>query len=300
MTKVLADIIVPTYNRHQELVRFFNENSKLSDLPVMVWIIDDRSNPSVVDLIPPWRNINFIQLKKNAGQAAARNIAIRKGTAPVVISLDDDAWFIDPVTAIQEIFHLFEAWPKAGCIMFNVATPDSEFSRVMTGTKLALHVTCGCAYRREVLDGVGGFSGFLHSQAEETDLSLRIYRYGFEIILAENIKIFHNFVPSKRPSSWYLKARHNTTRNDLLIVWMYFPAIVVLPALVIKIVSHLKFAILNRVEVLRTMGSTLLAGLDFIRMTPEAWRYRRPFTLKQWLGWYRLQRSSLGYKSNNR
>lgn len=298
--ELIADIIVPTYNRQKELDRFFNENASLEHLPVHIWIIDDCSSPPVKEHLPSWKNLTLIRLEENQGQAAARNAAIIRGIAPMVISLDDDAWFEDAGSALQEMSKLFGTWPKVGCIMFNVATPTSDFQRLPTGTKLSLHVTCGCVYRREMLLLIGGFSGFLHSQAEETDLSIRIYCNEFEIIFAERIKVFHNFLPADRPTSWYLKARHNTTRNDLLIVWMYFPLVVLLPALGIKMLSHLKFAIVSRVSVLKTIGSTLMAGLDFVRLIPKASAHRQAFTLKQWWNWYQLQRNNLISKTKSK
>lgn len=293
----VVDIIVPTYNRHRELGRFFQQNLALSQLAVHIWVIDDCSSPAVDNLIPSWGNITFIRLDRNSGQAAARNVAIARGNAPVVISLDDDAWFENAAEAIRTIVDLFNRFTKAGCVMFNIATPTSSYSNLPTGTKLPLHITCGCAYRREVLDLINGFSGFLHSQAEETDLSLRIYRESYEIVFCREIRVFHNFVPGARPVSWYLQARHNTTRNDLLIVWMYFPIALIIPGLLYKFLSHLRFAFRNRVTVFRAVWYTLRAGFSFIVHIPAASRLRSPLGYGKWKSWYQLQRAYLGKKN---
>jgi GT2 family glycosyltransferase len=293
MMELVADIIVPTFNRHQAMERFFYENSILEQLPVHIWIIDDCSTPPIKGHLPAWKNLTLIRLEENHGQAAARNAAIARGVAPVVISLDDDAWFASPVDPIAMIKDLFAKHPKAGCFMFNIATPGSSYSSLPTGTILPLHVTCGCAYRREVLQMINGFSGFLHSQAEESDLSIRIYRAGYDILFSREIQVFHNFVPLARPVSWYLKARHNTTRNDLLIVWMYYPAILVIPGIGYKWLSHLIFAVTNRIAVFRTLKGTLMAGLGFLSAISEAHRRRTPLTVRQWIRWYHLQRTYL-------
>lgn len=279
------DIIVPTFNRYKELPLFFKKNEALNKSIFKVWIVDDFSDDYNPQIIPSWDNLIFLRQESNKGQAFARNVAIRKGTYPYVISLDDDAWFEDAELAVNELNRLFDTYPDAGCVMFNIATPDSSYSTLSTGTTLPLHVTCGCAYRREVLEQINGFSEFLHSQAEETDISLRIYQANWSIIFSNEIRVFHNFSPGLRTLQWYYNARHNTTRNDLLVVVMYFPLLLVGPFLIGKYIGHLRYAIITRQAVFITVGYTVKALISFAKLLPEALKKRKPLTINQFNCW---------------
>lgn len=288
MEKIIFDIIVPTYQRYKDLPLFFESNRILQNEAVHLWIIDDCSPDLDIPVIPRWPNLTFIRLDKNQGQAHARNVAIAKGNAPYVISLDDDAWFENGKEAIVILKEQFEKNRLAGCIMFNIATPESGYSNVETGKLLPLHVTCGCAYRRKTLEDIKGFSDFLHSGAEETDLSLLIYKAGWEIRFSNEIKVFHNFIPLNRSVEWYYNVRHNTTRNDLLIVVMRYPAMTVPLFLLGKYFNHLRFAVDNKVGGIYAFFSTARAGLSFLKLLPQAIRHRNALTLSQFKFWRSL------------
>ena len=285
MVEKLFDIIVPTFNRYKELPEFFEKNSALGTSNAELWIVDDCSPMPDIKAIPSWKNIHYIRLEKNQGQAFARNIAIEKSINPYVISLDDDAWFEDAIPSLTQLDELFRQYPDAGCIMFNIATPHTPYSSVVTGTRLPLHVTCGCAYRRVALEQIDGFSGFLHSQAEESDISIRLLQKGWNIYFAREIKVFHNFIPGNRSLSWYYKSRHNTIRNDLLIVLMYYPGLLILPFLAGKYLSHIRYIIRNGVSVGPSLFYVIKAGLNFIRLSPKALKKRKPLTFKRFNEW---------------
>lgn len=286
------DIIVPTYNRYEQLSEFFKMNAQIEHSSARLWLVDDFSTNVDTSVIPGWDNLSFIQLEKNHGQAFARNVAIEMGDSPYIISLDDDAWFEDVDFSLFQLEKLFLNYPLAGCILFNIATPTSGYSTIPTGTILPFHVTCGCAYRRSVLKEISGFSGFLHSGAEETDLSIRIYQSGNLIYFANEIMVFHKFDPIHRSLQWYYNVRHNTTRNDLLIVLMYYPCLQVLPFIGGKFLSHLLFAVKNNVSVIPTLTYTLKGFFSFLGLAPQAINSRKPLTLFQFYEWRRLSRTN--------
>jgi GT2 family glycosyltransferase len=291
--KKIIDVIVPTYNRYHALPEFFENNKNLNREDIALWIIDDFSSALDMSVIPPWSNLSFIRLTSNQGQAHARNVAIEKSNGIYIISLDDDAWFENGTIHVDLMIKLFDRYPDAGCMMFNISTPVSPYSLMQEGTMLSMHVTCGCAYRRIALNDVGAFSGFLHSGAEEVDLSFRLYRAGWSIRFAREIKVFHDFVPHVRSLAWYYNVRHNTTRNDLLIVVMYYPLLLILPFVAGKYFSHLRFAVNNKVSIIKALLYTILALFDFFRLVPQAIRRRKPLSFNKFRYWRALPVSSL-------
>jgi GT2 family glycosyltransferase len=283
---ILFDVIVPTYNRYDQLHEFFKGNASLADHPLVhFWFIDDCSPKFDASAIPAWNNITMLRMEKNRGQAYARNIAIEKGSAPYIISLDDDAWFEDGAATLPDLIAAFEKYDDAGCLMFNVATPNSSYYSIPTGAEIPVAVACGCAYRRKAIDDIQGFSGFLHSQGEETDTALRLLRKGWKTRQVESVKVFHNFDYTKRTTQWVYYVRHNTTRNDLLVVLMYYPLVYVPLFVVGKFVSHLAYAARVKVSVGPTVWHTFTAIFGFLKFSPAALRRRQALSVSQFNHW---------------
>lgn len=282
------DIIVPTYNRPDDLKKYIDEIDKQVFENVTIWIIDDHGQCDIKRLIPEHKKYSYIRLPENKGQAYARNIPLASGKGDIVISMDDDAWFDDDNQALQKITGYFEEYQDLGCLMFNVSTPLTGFKdNYERGEEIPLHVTCGCAYRRHVLEQIGGFSGFLHSQAEETDISLKIIATDFKIRFAPDVKVFHNFNPNARSLKWYRYMRHNTARNDLLIVVMRYPLKLVPVYLAGKYINHLRFDIKNKkYQIALYLSLSILLG--FVMRLPQAIRLRRPVSMEKFNYWRKL------------
>ncbi len=287
-TQPSFDIIVPTYNRYEALPLFFQKLEGLDKNEYVLWLIDDASDKVNSSAIPEWENIHFIQLDKNGGQAGARNIAIVRGSAPYLISLDDDAWFIEPHSALLKIKSTFERHSDAGCLMFNIRTPVSNYKECIDGMELPLHVTCGCAYRRIAIEKIGGYSAILQGQSEETDISLRLIKMGYKLRSLYSIKIFHDFDPGHRSKEWYLRIRFKNTRNDLAVVYMNYPLSKLVVHLPGKALSHLRFALKNKLHPLATIVVTLKAWLAFLFWLPRL--PRNPMLISDFDYWYGLMK----------
>ena len=117
------DIIVPTYNRPNDIKKFISEITKQTYSDYKVYIIDDCSDKDISHLIPDNKHFYYERLSKNIGQTGARNIAIKKGNGDIIISLDDDAWFLDN-SAFENIEKLFSNNNNTGCFLFNIEEPN--------------------------------------------------------------------------------------------------------------------------------------------------------------------------------
>lgn len=243
----MIDIIVPTFNRPNDIEKFIFEIQKQEYKDFHVFIIDDCGEERIEHLIPQNNKFfTYIRLPENKGQAFARNIALEKGSGDIIVSLDDDAWF-ENLNALSLLEKYFKDYPNLGCLMFDVRTPQDDYLSVLHDIKndavvIGSHITCGCAYKREALVVIGGFGGYLHSGAEETDVTLKLLSQNYEIRFAKQILVFHNYLPSIRSKEWYRKLRFNTTRNDLMIVMMRYPFRYILPYLFGKYFSHVVYS----------------------------------------------------------
>lgn len=244
------DIIVPTYNRLDDIRVFVEEILKQTHPNFNVYIVDDFGACDLSWLKGYNEKIHYTRLSENQGQASARNVAIKKGKGDVIVSLDDDAWFYEDKDALKKVSEYFQNSSNIGCLMFDILEPEkkwlSEIRNLKEGEEIGSHITCGCAYPRTALEEIKGFNEFFHSGAEESDISLKLIFAGYQLIFGKKIRVFHNYNGSERSRKWYNKVRYNTTRNDLLIVLMYFPFLPGIKYFFGKYLSHLKFSLLNR------------------------------------------------------
>lgn len=286
------DIIVPTYNRKNDLQRFISEINKQTYQNFYVYIIDDCSVEPLYDIIPEDKKFNYIRLNENKGQAEARNIGISAGKGQIVISMDDDAWFYNDTQALQKIQSYFANNLDLGCLMFDILEPQKKWlsdDRQLGDLQLlGSHITCGCAYSRIALEKINGFSGFFHSGAEETDLSLRLIKANFSIRFGKYIKVFHNYLPGTRSSSWYYQLRKNTTRNDLFIVILHFPGPYTFFYFLAKSISHLWYSLTHRNSILAFYASLIGISQAIIKL-PRLLVKRTPLSKKQFLKWLKIR-----------
>lgn len=282
------DIIVPTFNRPLDLKKFIVEIQKQTYPNFKVWIIDDHGEIKIKQLIPQNDQFVFIRQPENKGQTYARNIAIESSSGDIVISMDDDAWFENDINALQKIINYFDEYSDLGCLMFNVATPLTDYTtNKEKGCSIPLHITCGCAYQRNVIENIGGFSGYLHSGAEETDISLKIYSMNYKIRFAPDIKIFHNFNPNIRSKKWYRVNRYHCTRNDLLIVVMRYPLKLIPIYLVGKYLNQILYDLKNK-NIITAIYISILGLLGFLVKLPIAIKFRKPLSVEKYNYWRRL------------
>ena len=247
---ISIDIIVPTYNRLADIHKFVDEILAQTYPAFTVYIVDDCGECDLQWLVNYDAKINYIRLQRNQGQASARNVGIKTGKGDIVVSLDDDAWFFDDKEALAKLAERFTKYDKIGCLMFDVLEPEkkwlSEIRNLHDGEVIGSHITCGCAYQRIALEKIGGFNEFFHSGSEESDMTLKLLYFGYELVFTKQIRVFHNYNGKERSRKWYNKVRYNTARNDLLIVLMYFPKAFVLKYFFGKYFSHIKFSLLNK------------------------------------------------------
>ena len=122
-----------------------------------------------------------------AGPAAARNLGWRAARHPWVAFLDDDV-VPDPDWWGALVADL--AMPeRIGGVQGNVRVPlpahrrPTDWERATAGLASARWITADIAYRRAVLEAVGGFDErFPRAYREDADLAYRVRRAGWELV----------------------------------------------------------------------------------------------------------------------
>ncbi len=181
------DVVVPTVGR-DSLLRLL---SALADAegprPGRVLVVDDRRDQRRPlpggSLAEVW-----VVAGRGAGPAAARNLGWRRASAEWVAFLDDDVvpsptWLADLARDLERL------GPEVAASQGRVRVPmpsgrrPTDWERNVGGLETARWATADMAYRRSVLDEVGGFDErFPRAYREDADLGLRVDRAGYQIV----------------------------------------------------------------------------------------------------------------------
>ncbi|MCW2615705.1 MAG: hypothetical protein JWN08_2699 [Frankiales bacterium] len=201
-----AEVVVPTLGRpslHAVLAPLVGR------IPVVV--VDDRAGGA--DLALP----DGVRVLRSGGRgpAAARNTGWRACRAPWVAFLDDDV--VPPDDWVDRLrADLQECGDDVGGTQGRVRVPlpadrrPTDWERSTAGLESAVWATADLAYRREVLEQVGGFDErFPRAYREDADLGLRVVAAGWRIGQGQR-RVDHPV----RPSSWWQSVRSQRGNAD--------------------------------------------------------------------------------------
>ncbi len=117
-----VSVIIPTYNRSNDLAELFESLLKQSYKPIEIIIVDDTPNDSVKKLCEEYKHkldeqgINLVYLRnpRERSAAIARNIGIEKARGDILLFLDSDVVLFS--NYIEELVRVFKEKPNALCV----------------------------------------------------------------------------------------------------------------------------------------------------------------------------------------
>ncbi|HIH72978.1 MAG: Glycosyl transferase [Thermococcales archaeon 44_46] len=203
--KTYVSIAVPTYNRKKKLQQclkaLVNQNYPKERYEIIV--VDDGSTDGTYEFLQEKRkeiqNLRVLR-QQNKGPAAARNLGIKNARGEIIFFVDDDV--IVPNNWIREFLNVFSKYPEVVAVSGYVEAPEeilkknifaryeAYMSRLAYNMPRTIYIgsfetfggaTCNVAYKREVLEEVGGFDEtFPVAAGEDADLKLRIALKGYK------------------------------------------------------------------------------------------------------------------------
>ncbi len=200
-----ASIIVATHNRPEALLRTVkgilsvNYPSKFE-----VIVINDGSTGNTREMLEKEfgknKKVSLIHFAKNRGVCKARNAGIKKAKYPIVVNMDHDC--VPAKNWLRNLVKPF-ADPKVG-----VSSSYGGFGGTST------------AFRKKLLEKVGGYDEDYFYYREDTDLAFKILELGFKF---EHVKAdyFHDHLETK-PRGFvallkYVFQRLKYHQNDVLL-----------------------------------------------------------------------------------
>ena len=223
-----VDVIILSWNRTPDTLAAIASAAEQKEVDQRILVVDQGSEQknvaqiqAAVNALP---NARLLRLGRNVGVPGGRNLAAAMGDAPVIVALDSDAVFADPLV-LSRAAQMLEVRPSLCAIAFaiinyftretdwsswdypNHCSPDREF----LATRF---VGAGHAIRRRTFEAVGAYDERQMFCGEELDLCYRMLNTGQRIAYLPTLAVLHKVALEQR-MFWEDGRYFQTVRNAL-------------------------------------------------------------------------------------
>jgi glycosyltransferase involved in cell wall biosynthesis len=207
MKNILFSIIVPVYNRQDEVRDLLQSLTAQSDMGFEIILVEDGSTIPCKDVAEQFKSQLRLKyfFKENEGRSIARNYGTDRADGDFFIFVDSDC--ILPPDYISSLRKELELHPDTDCFggpdaahqSFSPLQKAINYSMTsflttggIRGGKIQLEKfvprTFNTGFSRAVYERVGGFREMF---SEDIDMSTRIRLAGFKIALFRSVKVYH-------------------------------------------------------------------------------------------------------------
>lgn len=216
-----ATVLIATRDRRDRLRRAL-ESATGQTVRVEVVVLDDGSRDGTEEMLrTDFPGVRVVRSEQAIGCPAQRNRGFELARAPIVICLDDDAWFSTPNVAAQALAQFDDPRIAVVAIPYvNVRREEPLRQHAPSADRWVTATFAGgaSAFRRDDLRRVGGYVE-LGGHGEETDLALRLLDLGRLVALGRGDHIIHEDAEYPKPPRTYVLS----ARNHLLGTWRNVP-----------------------------------------------------------------------------
>lgn len=222
-------VVVPTVGRPSLTGLLESLAGAGGPAPLEVVVVDDRRRPEPA--LPLGRHAagpdTTVRILTSGGRgpAAARNVGWRSATGDWVAFVDDDVvvgptWRRDLVADLTRLPWLVAASQGRISVPRPTDRRPTDRERNVAGLEEACWATADMAYRRDVLEEVGGFDErFPRAYREDSDLGLRVTSAGWLIVRGERV-VDHPVRPAGR---WISVSQQAGNADDVLMRALHGP-----------------------------------------------------------------------------
>jgi len=249
MTFPLVSVVVVNYKNHPFLNRCLSSLEKQDYPNIEIILVDNGSRENFFESLDcDISKLKVIHLPVNAGFAGGNNKGILTAKGKYIALLNDDAEASeDWISCLVEAAENDSSVGAVGCVIydhhcyplldsFGVGIALDGMSRQLlkgrtrpdlTQPKEALIFSgCGCLLRKSALEETGLFDEDFFAYCEDTDLSLRIRRAGWKIILSPKAQIVHFY--SMTTGRFTLRKIFWVERNHYWVAIKNFPLLLLI------------------------------------------------------------------------
>ncbi len=204
----LISIIVPAYNRADEIDEFLSSFEKQTLINFEVIVVDDGSTDTTKAIVENHKNnldLKYL-FQQNKGPGAARNLGMENAKGDLLVFIDSDCTvpedYIDNLTRHLENENLdafggpdtshkdFSPFLKAVNYSMTsfIGTGGTRGSKGKQLTKYYPR-SFNMGIKRGVFKKIGGMNALRHGQ--DMEFSNRIYTSGFKVAYFDDVKVYH-------------------------------------------------------------------------------------------------------------
>jgi len=264
---MLFSIIIPLYNRPQEIKELLESLTLQTYTDFEVLVLEDGSVNDAADIVKAFEdklNVRYF-VKKNEGQGFTRNYGFERATGDYFVIFDSDC--LIPADYLQIVNdYLKTNWldayggpddahpsftPVQKAISYSMTSPFTTGG--IRGNKKAIGQfhprSFNMGVSRKVWETVGGF--IITRSGEDIEYSIRIHSAGFKIGLIPDARVYHkrrtDFMQFYKQLHFFGRARINVYKffpSELKAVH-FFPAIFTLGIFFTLIANILRWPIVE-------------------------------------------------------
>jgi len=216
-------ILIPTLESSRTLAKTLDSIFSNEFKNFEVIIIDQGSKNGTLSIAKKYNSTKIITIKEK-GAAVARNAGIRAAEGKIVYFVDSDCYL--PCDSLSKVNRFFIEYPEISGIGGPLLPLESmnltqEFSnrnfldimKFPTNIQETIYhkfqgslITGNCAYKKAVLDEVGGFDVKFGNCGEDIELCWRVTDRGHKLYFYPDLKVYHIFPHTlRRLIKQYLK-----------------------------------------------------------------------------------------------
>ncbi len=172
----MISVIITTYNYENYIERAIRSVSdqSLSKKGYEIIVVNDASTDRTKKILQNYEeDVRVINLDKNVGLAAARNVGVKKAKGQFIVFLDADDYMHRDLLLIQKTF-LAEnnALDAVSIDYYLVDERGSHIEHVSADKK---PIACGIMFRKDLLYGIGLYDESFRAREDE-DLRIRFLK----------------------------------------------------------------------------------------------------------------------------
>jgi GT2 family glycosyltransferase len=196
-----VSVVICAYNAETTMRACLDSLQQLRYPAYEVVVVDDGSTDRTGEIADEYEGIHVIH-QENKGLSAARNVGIAASTGEIVAYTDSDC-VVDPdwlhylVATFLASGHSAVGGPNlpppedslvAACVAGSPGGP----LHVLLDDEEAEHIPgCNMAFRREVLEEIGGFDPIYRAAGDDVDLCWRLQDKGYQIGFSPAAVVWH-------------------------------------------------------------------------------------------------------------
>ncbi len=280
MKKHTVSVVIPTWNRKDDLKRALKSIYRQSLKPEEIIVIDNGSTDGSIEMLKKeFKRVMLIQNPCNKGTSVAKNQGIKASSGRYILFCDSDIEFMHR-NCIKTMAGLLEKNNDIGAIggeaykaggkvetKKKLITMNCETSTVIMDSNdyeledAGYVATCNCMMPRTVVERCGGFDSAIIYAGEDKEMGIKVRKMGLRNVVDSRCLAYHYISQSTSHRNFYGFNKNRiriVIKNYGLFHIVALPLLDIISAFSFKKISDMKG---KKVDIVKWSGSEGMASI---------------------------------------